>query len=120
MQLNHCLECGEPLKGRIDKKFCCDQCRNLYNNRERRVTNNYIRKVNNTLRKNRMILETCSPEGKSRIHRSKLLNMGFNFHYYTNTYKTKTGNLYFFCYEYGYLPLQDDMYTIVLKEEYVD
>jgi len=27
-----CLACGKILKGRVDKKFCDDYCRNNYNN----------------------------------------------------------------------------------------
>lgn len=27
-----CLECGEKIVGRADKKFCNDYCRNAYNN----------------------------------------------------------------------------------------
>jgi len=53
----HCFECGEPLKGRIDKKFCDDACRNSYNNRVNKDTKNLIRNTNNRLRKNYRILE---------------------------------------------------------------
>ena len=28
-----CPECGDKLKGRADKKFCSDACRNAYNNK---------------------------------------------------------------------------------------
>jgi hypothetical protein len=28
-----CLECGEKIVGREDKKFCSDGCRNAYNNK---------------------------------------------------------------------------------------
>ena len=31
MEERKCLYCGEPLIGRVDKKFCCDSCRNSYN-----------------------------------------------------------------------------------------
>ncbi len=27
-----CQQCGKPVKGRIDKRFCDDFCRNAYNN----------------------------------------------------------------------------------------
>ena len=33
MEHRECLECGEPLKGRVDKKFCSDYCRNSHNNK---------------------------------------------------------------------------------------
>ena len=32
MEKRECLECREPVKGRVDKKFCSDYCRNAYNN----------------------------------------------------------------------------------------
>ena len=28
-----CLSCSKPVKGRTDKKFCDDYCRNSYHNR---------------------------------------------------------------------------------------
>ena len=40
-----CLECDEPLFGRVDKKFCNDQCRNAYNNRVNKTTNDFVRHV---------------------------------------------------------------------------
>ena len=36
MQERKCLECGTVLKGRSDKKFCSDYCRNTYNNKVNR------------------------------------------------------------------------------------
>jgi len=30
--LRHCRHCSKPVKGRTDKKFCSDGCRNAYNN----------------------------------------------------------------------------------------
>ena len=38
-----CLECGTAIRGRADKKFCSDQCRNQYNNTLNRDANNYVR-----------------------------------------------------------------------------
>ena len=32
-----CLECGEKIIGRSDKKFCNDACRNSYNNKQNKV-----------------------------------------------------------------------------------
>jgi len=115
-----CPECRYEIIGRIDKKFCSDQCRNAFNNRLKQDSNNYMRKVNNILRRNRRILAELNPRGKSKAHRNKMIDKGFNFDYYTNTYTTKAGKIYFFCYEYGYLPIEDDFYALVLKQDYVD
>ena len=62
---NNCLECDEPIKGRSDKKFCNDGCRNSYNNRERRSVNNEVRNVNRALSKNYRVLLELNPNGKS-------------------------------------------------------
>ena len=115
-----CLNCENPIKGRADKKFCSDQCRNDYNNQLNSDSNNHVRNVNNILRKNRRVLAELNPYEKSKVHRDKLTEKGFNFHYHTNIYTTKSGNVYYFCYEQGYLPLENDFYALVLRKEYVD
>jgi hypothetical protein len=114
-----CLDCGTPIKGRADKKFCSDQCRNNYNNQLNSDSSNYLRHVNNILRKNRRILTSLNPRDKSKVHRDKLNEKGFNFNYHTNTYTTQKGATYFFCYEQGYLPLEDNYYALVLRKEYI-
>lgn len=115
-----CPECGEQIKGRADKKFCSDLCRNAYNNKLNSDTNNYVRNVNNILRKNRRILQELIPEQTAKATKTKLLHKGFNFQYYTNDYTTKKGATYFFCYEYGYLPLDNDFFFLVRRKEYVE
>jgi len=114
-----CLECGEELRGRKDQKFCSDQCRNTYNNRLHEDANNYVRRVNNIMRKNRRILELLNPNGKVIVDGIRLAEEGFNFHYYTNIYETKQGGVYFFCYDQGYKKLENDQYMLVIKQDYV-
>ena len=46
-----CLECGEKIVGRIDKKFCSDACRNAYNNNVNKDSKNLIRNTNNGFEK---------------------------------------------------------------------
>jgi predicted nucleic acid-binding Zn ribbon protein len=112
-----CLDCGEPLVGRIDKKFCNDQCRNNYNNRQNSEKSNYVRRVNTILLKNRHILADLNPSDKTTVHKEKLLAKGFDFKHITNIYTTQKGHVYYFCYEYGYMPLEKDFYMIVIREQ---
>jgi len=113
-----CLDCGEPIAGRIDKKFCSDMCRNNYNNRLNSDSTNYVRNVNSILRKNRRILSELLPkEGKTNVHKDKLVNKGFNFNFVTHLYITQKGSTYRFVYEYGYLPLENDFYMLVVREQ---
>lgn len=119
METRECKECGSKLRGRKDQKFCSDYCRNSYNNKQNEDTSNYMRRINNILRKNRRILSKLNPEGKNTVDGITLAEEGFNFHYYTNIYTTKKGSKYHFCYEQGYLKMEDDQYMLVLKQDYV-
>lgn len=111
-----CLECGEKIMGREDKKFCSDGCRNSFNNKMNKDTTNLMRNVNNKLRKNYRILCELNPDGKAKTTKSKLLNKGFDFDFITNILQTKTGNTYFFVYNMGYLFLEQDFIMLVKKE----
>lgn len=115
----NCLFCEKPVKGRSDKKFCDDYCRAAYNNELKSAANNYIRNVNNALGKNRRILESLLIEGEqmAKANRDKLLQLGFQFKYITHTYTNQKGNVYHFCYEYGYLPLENNWFLIVKRNE---
>ena len=114
-----CQECGHQLNGRKDQKFCSDYCRNTFNNRLNEDANNYVRRINNILRKNRRILASLNPEGKKTIDGLRLAEEGFNFHYFTNVYRTQKGSEYYFCYDQGYLRLDNDQYMLVQKQDYV-
>jgi predicted nucleic acid-binding Zn ribbon protein len=111
-----CLECNEKIVGREDKKFCSDGCRNAYNNKINKDSNNFMRNVNNKLRKNYRILSETNTEGKTKTTRSKLLTKGFDFDYFTSILNTKTGNSYRFVYDQGYLILDNDYFMLVKKE----
>ena len=118
MEEKKCLECGDPIKGRVDKKFCSDQCRNTFNNRQNSDEVNYVRNINHILRKNRRIMEKLNPKGLTRVTKQQLVNKGFNFDYFTHTYTTKTEkNIYIYCYDYGYRILENDEYLIVIDKK---
>ena len=112
-----CPECGETIKGRMDKKFCSDACRNAYNNKQNADVTNYVRNINNILKRNRRILEELNPSGKINVHKSRLNEKNFDFTYFTHTYTNKGGETYHFCYEYGYLPIKGDFYLLVKRGE---
>jgi predicted nucleic acid-binding Zn ribbon protein len=119
-ETKECLECGQAISGRIDKKFCSDQCRTSYNNRLNSDSTRYMKSVNRILRKNRKILSVLNPHGKSKTHKKKLISLGFNFRFHTNVYRTRSGKTYYFCYDHGYLPIDNDYFALVIREEYVD
>lgn len=114
-----CLQCGKTLKGRVDKRFCDDYCRNAYNNQLKSQTSKQVKTINQALIKNRRILEAMLPndEDTAKTNRERLLKQGFQFHYHTHLYTTKNGRQYTYCYDYGYLPLENDWFLIVRKKE---
>lgn len=113
-----CLACGKVLHGRADKKFCNDYCRNAHNNNLKTITSAVVRNINNALLKNRRLLEAAlGEEEMQKIPKARLLEQGFQFRFITHTYINKKGNTYFFCYEYGYLPLENDWLLIVKRKE---
>jgi len=111
-----CLDCGQALLGRADKKFCNDQCRNNYNNRLNSDSAALVKSINNHLKKNRRILAELNPDGKVNVHKDKLVKLGFSFSYITHVYVTRNGSTYRFVYDYGYLPLDNDFYMLVRRD----
>ena len=121
LETKNCLACGKPLKGRADKKFCDDYCRNNYNNQQKAKSNysSIVRNTNNALLKNRKVLEALLPQNEetAKANKDKLQRLGFQFKYLTHLYTTKPGKTYYYCYDYGYLPLDNDWFLIVRKKE---
>lgn len=117
----HCLFCDKRLRGRSDKKFCDDSCRNNYNNSRKTKDPHigYVRGINSVLLKNRKVLESILREGEetAKATRERLLRLGFQFMHLTHLYTTRNGKVYYYCYDYGYLPLENDWYLVVKQRE---
>lgn len=120
-----CPVCHSEFDGRADKKFCCDQCRNTYNNQLKQETNNFTYQINRVLKKNRQILcdlyEKLGKPDKERhsVTKERLIKEGFKFDYMTNIYTTKAEKTYYYSYDFGYY-YDNDFVVIVRKKEYVD
>ena len=109
-----CLECGEKIIGRSDKKFCNDACRNAFNNKQNKDSSNLMRNVNNKLRRNYRILSEANTEGKTKISLTKLTGLGFDFNFLTQIKVYKNGSEYRFVYDQGYKILDTD-YVLLVK-----
>lgn len=120
--MKFCLSCSKELIGRTDKKFCDTQCRSTYHNTNRPIHEISIQKVNSALRKNRTLLAHFCPSGKSTVEKDVLLKLGYRFELFTHIFPFKSGT-YFFCYEFGYLPIKEngiEKMLIVHKQKYMD
>ncbi len=76
-----------------------------------------MRNVNSILSKNRRILVELNPEGKRKMHKDQLLKRGFDFDFHTSSHTTKSGDTYRFCYEQGYLLLEDGFILLVERKD---
>lgn len=116
MEKRACSECGESFHGRADKKFCSDMCRNAFNNKSNSVSSAFVKSINIIIKKNRKIIEELLPEETAKVSQQKLIDKGFNFNYHTTIITTKTGKSYIFCYEYGYLAIENNYYLLVKRK----
>lgn len=116
-QLNKktCIECGSELFGRIDKKYCSDQCRTQHYNRTHSENKILYRETNAILKKNHTILQKLNPTGKTKISEIRLLENGFKLNYFTNLYTTKKGITYYFCYDQGFIKMENGYYALFKK-----
>jgi hypothetical protein len=110
-----CPTCGKNVKGRADKRFCDDYCRNNYNNQLNSDAINYVRNINNILRRNRRILEETMEGVEKATARSKaeLAKKGYRFDFFTSIFTNKEKETYYYCYEYGFKEVENDKCIIV-------
>lgn len=113
-----CLQCGQTLHGRFDKKFCDDQCRSNFNNLLNSDVSSTMRNINYILRKNRRILAALLPcGGKTKIKKDKLNAVGFDFRYFTHYYQNQKGRTFNVCYDYCYLLLESNQVQLMSCNE---
>jgi len=120
--MKFCLSCNKELVGRTDKKFCDAQCRSTHHNRNRPLYEISIQKTNSALRRNRSLLAHFCPSGKSTVRKDVLTKSGYQFEIFTHIFPFQKGT-YYFCYDYGFLPIKDrgvEKMLIVQKQGYMD
>lgn len=110
-----CQYCNKEIRGRSDKKFCDDYCRNLFHNQLNAKSNQNLRIINSILKKNRNILASFlkAETAFEKVSKEKLLESGFQFKYYTHSVPHKNGSINYFCYDHGYLMLNKDWLLVV-------
>lgn len=110
-----CMQCRQPLKGRADKKFCHDGCRNEFFNEKKKAESEAINKVVATLKRNRRILESVLQlRQTTKMPRASLLRQGYDFSFHTHLY-----GQYTFCFDYGYKIIDDADLLVVKAQNYI-
>jgi hypothetical protein len=121
---NKCKNCGTILQGRSDKIYCDNYCKSAYQYKnEKENQSNFYLKVDKQLKSNRKILKAYNKAGKSTVRAEELLKEGFNPNYFTHYWKNQKGDVYLFCYEYGFLKRvesEKEKYVLVTWQDYMD
>jgi hypothetical protein len=119
MENKYCLECEETLKGRIDKKFCSDNCRSAFHNREGGKISPMVKVIDHQLKKNREILrQLFSQIGSTRennelfVSSEEIRIYGFVFDFYTHK-RVFDRVEYLFCYDYGYNKVDEERIHLI-------
>jgi predicted nucleic acid-binding Zn ribbon protein len=113
-ELALCAYCGKPLKGRSDKRYCNDDCRNAFFNERRKDEQKEVRIIDLALKKNRRILQATLGLSKTKIVEEKtLLQKGFMFKYSTHSFKSSQLSTYRFVYDYGYKEISEGKFMVV-------
>ena len=72
-----CLECGRPVYGRTDKKFCSIDCKNKYNYKEIKASNLFRGRVIRYLNSNYRILTELLKKNMTSMSLADLEALGF-------------------------------------------
>ncbi|MFY8021743.1 MAG: hypothetical protein ACOVP1_11110 [Bacteroidia bacterium] len=115
MENKFCQNCGESIKGRIDKKFCDDACRSTYHHKKSPEQVSFMRNIHYILQKNRKILAKFfhKQPNQALIEKRSLLEMGFHFGYHTQTIQSDSNLPQFACYDYAYQELNENQILLI-------
>ena len=101
-QPTHCLECGEPIFGRSDKKFCDGSCRNRYHSRLRSDQDVHLKRTMGILTRNYSILESIYDMKAGACPSDVLERLGFMPEYVTHRTIKKGKHLEYRCFDFVY------------------
>ncbi len=115
----NCRCCGDPLRGRVDKVFCDDRCRNQYHNRKQKVPalSESARRVQRRLIKNQRVLhEVLQNRSRCVVERDQLLLRGFSFDFFSHR-RTGRAGVVIFCLDLGYRKKSARLLEIIRQSE---
>lgn len=111
-----CLECGSPVYGRTDKKFCCKECKNKYHNQENREFNKLRSDVFSGIMRNHDILHSLLKQGQTSAKLVDLEEEGFNVKLITSHRKGRCKRDEYACLDLWYYRNSSRIYNLHKKE----
>tara|TARA_B110000977_G_scaffold171524_1_gene223189 strand:+ start:1259 stop:1630 length:372 start_codon:yes stop_codon:yes gene_type:complete len=120
----YCPNCKEEIKGRKDKKFCNSYCKSNFHyvKNKDRLPRLYT-KIDKQLKLNRRLLMEFNKSGKSFVKEEDMIKKGFDKKYFTHYWKNNKGEVYLFCYEYGFLSKLENgrkKFVLVTWQDYME
>lgn len=120
--MNKCPVCENEIKGRLGKIFCSSKCKSIDQYEKRQVEDAFFIKVDKQLKVNRKILKKYNRSGFTTLRKEQLVKEGFDSNYFTHYWKNNKGQVYLFCYDYGFLEVEQNelkKYLLVEWQEYM-
>lgn len=108
-RIKKCKECGLEFYGRLNQYFCSNKCRFDFNNSIARNNKEQINSILKILMRNREILKAIFETGTTEILKVDLGSKKYNFTYLTHQLKSEDNKNYIFCFEYGFIILNDTL-----------
>lgn len=97
-----CRECGAPITGRPDKRFCGGACRTAWHNHRYYIQRCPTDAVNRVLAGNRRILEAIFTSGVHSVRLSDRRMAGYDRRYITSVERLPLGFARYRVYEYSF------------------
>ena len=116
-QKKYCRLCKKIVRGRSDKKFCSNACKNEYHFRLRKSTQGVVTETDKILHRNRPILLECIGKNKKqiRISRTILDKKKFNHSYITGYYINSKEKVYHLIYDFAWMEFSDGSILIIRR-----
>ena len=119
-----CLYCEDPMEGRLDKVFCNPNCKSAYHyKRSHEKEASLYNQIDHQLKQNRRILKNFNKAGKATVRKELLIEEGFNPKYFTHYWKNQKGDVYLFCFEFGFLERKENgksKFILVQWQDYMN
>jgi len=119
----NCKFCNEIITGREGKKFCNQYCKSAFHYQKTKSEEpSFFQMVDRQLKTNRRLLKKYNKAGKSYLRVEEINNEGFNPKFFTHYWKNSKGDVYLFCFEYGFLKTVNngkEKYLLIKWQEYM-
>lgn len=115
--MDKCLQCGKPLYGRPDKKYCSERCKNSYHYGMVAARGKMERKILSQIHRNYEILEGILASGRDCIERDYAEEMGFRCSCMTGLHKKRNRSDEFSLFDIRYKVSSELIYGIRRPEQ---